>query len=169
LLRTLQITCAVLLVSIYTSAEKGLNPEIWFARSVIVTAHDGRTLGNIYDSKIPMDERTIVAEVEDRFRKWGRYHVVTHLEDADIVVVVRKGSRVSIEAPAGSRIPGTGPVVDVRGTGDLFAIYQGRTDEPLRGPVLWSDIEKDGLRTPELKAFQRFKKQVEEAEKPAKP
>ena len=96
----------------------------------------------------------------------GRFHVVTHLEDADIVVVIRKGSRVSIEAPAGSRIPGTGPVVDVRGTGDLLAIYPGRTDEPLRGPILWSDMEKDGLKTPELKAFQKFKKQVEESEKP---
>ena len=67
----LQLATGFLFIAVAAFAEKGVNLEIWFAHSVIVTAHDGRALGDIYDSKIPMDERTIVAEVEDRFRKWG--------------------------------------------------------------------------------------------------
>jgi hypothetical protein len=165
----IRVALLLLLIAISLHAQKRVHPEIWSAQSVMVTAFDGSNVRGLDDSKIALDERAIISEVEDRFRKWGRYHVVNHLDDADIVVVVRKGSRLSIETNAGSRIPGSGPVADIRGTGDLFAIYPGRTDEPLRGPILWSVTEKDGLKIPELKAFQKFRKRVEESEKPSKP
>src|SRR5205814_7153193 len=55
------------------------------------------------------------------------------------------------------------------GTGDLFAVYPGRRADPLNGPVIWRDLEKDGLKSPEFKAFQKFRKQVEESEKSHKP
>jgi hypothetical protein len=95
--------------------------------------------------------------------------VVTHLEDADIIMVIKKGSRMKVELGGTRPFPGGGPIADGLANADLLTIYPGRTDEPLRQPVLWSDREKDGLKMPELKAFQKFRKQVEESEKPPKP
>ena len=164
-----KIILLLLTFSICSHAEKGVNPEIWFAHSVIVTAYDGAKTGNIYDSKIPLDERAIIGDIEDRFRKWGRYHVVTHLEDADIVILVKKASGIGIGIGGRSQLPETRSGVDLPGTGDLFAVYPGRRADPLNGPVIWRDLEKDGLKSPEFKAFQKFRKQVEESEKSHKP
>jgi hypothetical protein len=64
--------------------------------------------------------------------------------------------------------PGSTPIPDNLANSDLLAVYPGHTEDPLRGPLLWRNMEKNGLNLPELKALQKFKKQVEESEKASK-
>lgn len=83
------------------------------AQYVYVEAVDGQE----FDSSLNPDDRQAIADVQDALQRWNRYALTTHREDADIVIVVRKGR--AVEARAGVIIgsssggagasPGTGP------------------------------------------------------------
>jgi hypothetical protein len=59
------------LLAIPADAQKGVHPEIWFAHSVVVTASDGSDVRGLYDSRLPLDERTVLSNIEDKLRKCG--------------------------------------------------------------------------------------------------
>jgi len=55
----------------------------------------------------------------------------------------------------------------IGGTDDRMAVYLGGTQYPLDGAPIWTFTGKDGLKAPDVKAVEEFRKAVEEAEKAA--
>jgi hypothetical protein len=70
---------------------KGKKPDvaeaIGKARSVYVEAVEGQQ----FDRNLDPQERMTIADVQDALQAWKRYRLVTQREDADIVIVVRRG------------------------------------------------------------------------------
>jgi hypothetical protein len=59
------------------------------------------------------------------------------------------------------------PQTEVGTTEDTFAVYNGDSKQPLDGPMGWSYIAQDGLRSHNVPAVDQFKKAVAAADKAA--
>ena len=168
-------------------AKKPIVPAIFnHAQYVYVEAVDGQE----FDPRLNPDDRQAIADVRDAVGQWNRYPLTMRREDADIVIVVRKGRAVEGKAgviigtssgpgagsgsgPQGNPSPGqprgqNGPGVGVVGGGevrtpdDLFEICQLNTDGTLSIP-LWMRTFPDGLDGPKGMLFEQFKDAVEKA------
>lgn len=148
------------------------------AQYVYVEAIDGQE----FDPGLYPEDRQAIADVQDALRRWNRYALTMRREDANIVIVVRKGRAVVAKAgvivgsssgPQGSPLPGQrrgqgGAGVGVDGGGevgtpdDLFEVCQLNTDGTLSTP-LWMRTFPDGLDGPRVMLFEQFKDAVEKA------
>lgn len=72
------------------------------AQAVYVEAADGQQ----FDRNLDPQERMAIADVQDALQAWKRYRLVTQREDADIVIVVRRGHRMD---PDGGMTPVDNP------------------------------------------------------------
>ena len=61
------------------------------------------------------------------------------------------------------RHPGAGPEAGT--TADVFELYQGQSQYPLDGPIVWWYSGANALNTPDVKAVEQFRKVVAEADK----
>jgi hypothetical protein len=73
---------------------------------------------------------------------------------------------MSVGIGGGQRFPGGGPIPGLDLAGDFFGVYKGHEWD---GIPLWKNSDKDGLNGPQYRTFEKFKRMVEEAEKPPKP
>jgi hypothetical protein len=146
------------------------------ATYVYVEAYDG----NEYDPRLLPEDRQAIADVEIAIEKWGRYHLTMRRSEAEFVIQVRKGRLASAQVRAGGSIgsvpngvefpPGSraatsthvGAGGEVGPPDDLFWVYQVDTKGELSGPY-WRMMKKDGLKTPDLELFKKFKEDVEAA------
>lgn len=149
------------------------------ARFVYVEAVDGQE----FDPGLNPDDRQAIADVRDAVRQWNRYTLAARREDADLVIVVRKGRAIegkvgvilgSTTGPPGNPSRGqNGTGVGVVGGGeagtpdDLFEICQLNPNGMLSTP-LWMRTFPDGLDGPKVMLFEQFKEAVEKAY-PVKP
>jgi hypothetical protein len=155
----------------------------------------------------PNANQTARKDVETALLKWGRFQTIMNAQAADLVIVIRKGSKgpadVAIDDPRQNRRGGavnttddgisvgvqrgpsgpssqgkptipasTGPVatrpVTSGGTpGDVFEVYEGRTDDPLDSISGWRYVNKDALHAHDVPAVAAFRKAIDEAEKQA--
>ncbi len=164
---------------------KSIVPAIFKnAQYVYVEAIDGQE----FDPGLNPDDRLAIADVQAALQKWNRYSLTTRREDANIVIVVRKGRAVVAKAgviigsssgpgigpgPQGNPSPGQPRAQNGTGVGtvaggkvgtpdDLFEICQLNTNGILSTP-LWMRTFPDGLDGPEVMLFQQFKDAVERA------
>jgi hypothetical protein len=154
-----------------------------YAHFVYVEAVDGDLMKpGLY----PADRQAIV-DVEDSLRDWNRYALATRREDAEVVLVVRKGRLASAQVHAGvsvgSRVPTGGnptssPAPGQVGTGgdgvgagaegevgpenDMLRAYLVSSDGKLTGPV-WTRELQDGLDPPTVLLMQQLRAAVERA------
>ncbi|HKN20687.1 MAG TPA: hypothetical protein VJX73_04690 [Terracidiphilus sp.] len=152
------------------------------AQYVYVEAIDGQE----FDPGLNPDDRQAIANVQDALRQWNRYALTMRREDANIVIVVRKGRAVVAKAgvivgsssgpgtgPQGNPSPGqprgqAGPGVGVVAGGeagtpdDLFEVCQLNSNGTLSTP-LWMRKFPDGLDEPQVMLFEQFKDAVEKA------
>lgn len=146
------------------------------AQYVYVEAYDGPE----WDRSLTPEDRKAIADVERAVQSWGRYRLALRRADAEIVLQVRKGRIASARAGGGVSVdripthvefpPRTTTQTTTHGdtgleTGpaeDLLWVYLTDGDSELSAP-LWRGSQSDGLRAPELKLFQRFKDEVNEA------
>jgi hypothetical protein len=152
------------------------------ARFVYVQSIDGDAL----DPRLYPEDREAIFDVQQRMRDWNRYTVTFRREEADLVIIVRKGRSAAAQArtgiaigrPAqpnsypgqasgqGSAQPGNGPVVgvgaEVGPSDDLLRVFIGSPDGKLLGPV-WSRELEGGLDTPSVELVRQLKDAVEEA------
>ena len=144
------------------------------ARFVYVEAVDGQE----FDPRLEPDDRQAIADVDRALSDWNRYVLTTRREDADLILVVRKGrmveGRVGVQvASPGQRIPSAAPGGPVPGKGvstggevgppdDLLEVYL-RNPDNTRGALIWQHTLADGLEAPELTLFQQLKHEVESA------
>jgi hypothetical protein len=136
-------------------------------------------------------------DVESALLSWGRYNPILQTNDADLIVVVRKGNGRMVNDTihdqrqnnrAGSVIPADNgvsisgqhstpgppqpspeptPQMDVGQTEDSFVVYEGGGDRPLDRAPAWRYIAKDGLMPHSVPAVDAFRKAVADAEKAA--
>ena len=136
-------------------------------------------------------------DVESALLSWGRYNPILQTNDADLIVVVRKGNgrmvNDTIHDPRqnnrqGSVIPADNggsisgqhgtpgppqpspeptPQMDIGQTEDSFVVYEGGRDRPLDRAPAWRYIAKDGLMPHSVPAVDAFRKAVADAEKAA--
>ena len=135
-------------------------------------------------------------DVESALLSWGRYNPILQTNDADLIVVVRKGNgrmvNDTIHDPRQNNRPGSvltadngvslngqhgtsspqpspepTPQMDIGQTEDSFLVYEGGGDRPLDRAPAWRYIANDGLMPHSVPAVDAFRKAVAEAEKAA--
>ena len=136
-------------------------------------------------------------DVESALLSWGRLSPILQTNDADLIVVVRKGNGRMVNDTIhdqrqnnrpGSVIPADNgasiggqhgtpgppqpspeptPQMDIGQTEDSFLVYEGGGDRPLDRAPAWRYIANDGLMPHSVPAVDAFRKAVAEAEKAA--
>jgi len=125
------------------------------------------------------DERRAIEDIRGDLEKWGRYVVVDHPEDAEILLVVRAGRRGRLEASGGgeqrSRVvsrgePANGRIVSSRTVGvelssndDRVDVYEADHGRP--GIRLWSGAQVGGMAGSPPRLYKSFREEVEAATK----
>lgn len=142
-----------------------LPDEVLSARyvAVVIFGSDGNIM-----HETPEDRRA-VTDVENAFRKWGRYKVTMYPKDAELIIAVRRSGRPN--AKVGTRIGTGAPNVSVSGNyahEDSFLVFRAKTENPTEAPAIWRYLANDALASPSVPAVDKFRKAVEESEK-AKP
>jgi hypothetical protein len=113
------------------------------------------------------------SEVEEAFRKWGRYTVTIDPRFADLIVAVRAGRRGSVDVGGtggiGTRGSTAGGVLggEVGPSRDLMEIYL-VDKHGGEGILLWQKAEDGGLDAPDFPLIQRLRREVEAATKKKK-
>lgn len=139
--------------------------------------------GDEFDPRLNPDDRQAIANVESALYDWKRYTLVTRRDEADLIIVVRKGRLAEVRVGVGvgtgtqgspgsrpgSQAPGAGgPPVGVGVGGevgspdDLFEVYESSPDDAL-GTQLWMRTQADGLSGKNPSLFEQLKNAVEKA------
>jgi hypothetical protein len=157
--------------------------------AVIIDPNAGFTIDD------PQANRTAQRDVESALLNWGRYNPIMQANDADLIVVVRKGNGrmvndtihdprqnnrpgsvvssdngASVSGQHGPRVQsdeGATPQMEIGQSEDSFLVYEGGGDKPLDRAPVWRYVSKDGLLTPAVPAVEAFRKAVADAEKAA--
>ncbi len=127
----------ILLASMAAFAQQSPMPELVAnARFIYVTTYDGP----YWSKNVLPDDRNAVTNLEAALRSWGKYIVVLHPAQADIIMVVQK-----------------------RPTEDTMAIYDNRPR--VSSIPLWRAMQDGGLDGKEPRLLNSFRKAVENSGK----
>lgn len=149
-----------------------------FAHFIYVEAVDGDAM----KPGLNPADRQAIFDVQDGVRDWNRYTLASKREQADVVLVVRKGRIASGEAhtgvsaglhPPGSQTPGhtqsqpgdegnVGVGTEVGPENDMLRVYLVSADGKLTGP-LWTREIQDGLDAPGVVLLQLLRTAVQRA------
>jgi len=158
------------------------------AQYVLVTTNFGDPAEQPLNPHIMPEDRQAVADVQNAIEKWGKYTIAYRRQDADLIIVVRKG-RVA-EALGGARVhvgsrPSNGPGQPDGGVGpdastpsihpeadgdfgdpqDMIALYSASLGTETNSPPLWRGRRMDGLNPPQMSLIQELRTKVEAAAK----
>lgn len=150
------------------------------AHFILVEAMDGDAL----KPGLNPADRQAIFDVQDGLRDWNRYALANRRQEADVVLVVRKGRIASAQARTGvsppSRFPGSsnpnqgrapgqagdpdsmGGAVDVGSENDMLRVYMVDGNGKLAGPI-WTRELPDGLEGPSVALLQQLRTAVERA------
>ena len=93
--------------------KKDLPEMLATARYVYVQAEDG----DIMNPRLFPEDRQAIADVQDELKNWNRYTVTINRDEAELMVVVRKGRLAGAQAGGGVGI-GSGPALGGSYPGD---------------------------------------------------
>lgn len=126
---------AALLVQAKNKKQSGVPAVFGQARYVYVEAVDGKE----FDPNLNPPDREAIADVRDALTDWHRYTLTTERDQADLVIVVRKGrvasTDVAVSPRGGSSSPSLGGSMGTQAPG------QGRANAPMGGPGIEADAE----------------------------
>jgi hypothetical protein len=162
-----------------TKKPSNLSVVFQSARYVYVESADGDMMKpGLYPA-----DRQAISDTEDGLRDWSRYALTTRRQQADLVLVVRKGrianaqghggisvgTRTQQSNPAPGRPPGQAADADEIGAAsemgpadDMLRVYTVNTDGKLSSPI-WTQEMKDGLDAPAIPLLQQLRAAVERA------
>jgi hypothetical protein len=160
----------LLLVPHLPAKSKAVLPDLVVqARYVYVTSD----YGSQFSANTFPDDRQAISDVREALNKWKKYIVVNRREQADLILLVRKGRLAAVRprvvigkrAPdeVGETQPGVGTQADFGSSEDLLSVYDAR-----RGGIesaLWRQYQAGGLDAPGVPLLARFRKDVEDAAK----
>ncbi|HUN86219.1 MAG TPA: hypothetical protein VMU48_17700 [Terracidiphilus sp.] len=172
----------VLLVSVVGLAQNkstkraGIPAVFQTAHSVYVEADSGDTTRpGMY-----AEDREAISNVESGLQEWNRYTIAPRRDQADLIVVVRKGrfagEQVHDGLSVGTRpmIPGSarpapmgsgeevGSEGEVDQKDDLLMVYMVSSDGDLTGPIWRREMVK-GLDAPKVELLRQLRKSVDRA------
>jgi hypothetical protein len=169
----------ILLPTIAMAQKKPKKPDLSAvfatARYIYVESMDG----DAFKPGLYPGDRQAIADVEDALRQWNRYALAVRREEAELVIVVRKGRLASSRlhggigggtGPQAPQIPGQqnprgttmGTETEVGPVEDLLKVYMLTSDGQL-GAQIWTRSLDDGLNAPQLALFRQFRAAVERA------
>lgn len=171
---------AILVPALAVAQKKKHNdvPEAFdAAHSVYVEAADG----DYTKPGLNPADRQAIEDVQDAVRKWNRYTLAVHPEQADLIIVVRKSRSAATDGQSGlpaaprpngvaapARAPGQPGDSDTLGAseqmgaeGDKILVYA-MVDGKRKGPI-WTREVQGGLDGPSVMLFQQLKTGVERA------
>jgi hypothetical protein len=181
-MRRLVLICLVLCVALGTFAQKKKKPEVPQAVVVAQFVYITSFNGGIYDSRTSYAERQALSATEEAVRSWGRYKVVYHPEEADIMLIVKPSgmanTRIGVGTPplGGIQIGGRPDPRDPGGVGigsggeassspdDTLLVSMRPNDEPAQASFVWRRSARNGLQGKKPALIDQLKKDVEEAE-----
>lgn len=151
------------------------------AQYVYVEAVDGKE----FDPNLNPDDRIAIADVRDGLENWKRYIVTTSRDEAELVIVVRKGRAAGANvgiAPRHGQFPGSagdgGQLgqpgapgsgaeigVDAGPPDDLLEVCQVSSDGKKSSP-LWEQSFPNGLNAPKVMLLKQFEEAVDKAYPP---
>jgi hypothetical protein len=151
------------------------------AQYVYVEAIDGKE----FDPNLNPDDRIAIADVRDALDNWKRYTLTTSREDAQLVVVVRKGRAAGANvdiAPYHGQFPGSAGQPGEPGSigsgaeigaeagppDDLLEVCQVNPDGKMSSP-LWEQSMPEGLNAPKVMLLRQFEEAVDKAYPPQPP
>jgi hypothetical protein len=122
------------------------------------------------------DDRQAIADVQDALRDWSRYTLTMRRDEADLVIVVRKGrigdakrsvgiGTTPMEGPTLGPPRSSGPITsdgEADLPADLFEVCQFDANGKLSNP-LWTRTLANGLNEPKLTLFRQFRDAVDRA------
>ena len=160
----------LLVLSATFAAAQGYNPLpklVVQAKYVLVTTYAGDDLTN---PRMMPDDRQAVVDVQNAIKKWGRYALAYRTQDADLILLVRKGHVVEslpgMRVGAGSNTkPTMGAEVptDVGGARDMLALYDATNG--IDSAPLWRDLMKGGLNPPQMALMGELRGAIDAAAK----
>lgn len=161
------VACILLCLPAVAGKKAPLPALVVNARYVYVTGYNGSE----YSTRSFPDDRRAITDIQDGLKKWKKYIVVYKQEDADLILLVRKGRVAGIRphVTIGGRIPeqerpGLGTDADVGPAEDMLAVYDARSGA-LDSAPLWRQLAPGGLNEPGLPLLERFKKDVDASAK----
>jgi hypothetical protein len=160
----------VLALSSLSYSQHAFNPLpklVVHAKFVLVTTDQGY---NLASPNVMPDDRGAVVAVQNAIQKWGRYQLAYNPEDADLILLVRKGRvvatqpqmRIGKTSTTPWEVTGKAPV-DAGDSRDMLAMFEAA--EGVDGPALWRDFEAGGLDSPRVALVQELRKAVEDTAK----
>ena len=140
------------------------------ATYAVVTTYDGGPL----NPGLTPEDRQAVADVQKALEKWGHYKLVYNLNQAELILVVRKGRAVETNvgfhkgtAPGPGAGPGgSGPTFggEVGDPEDTLSVYVASQDLKTASP-LWRGRAANGLKAPDMTLMKEFESKVEASKK----
>jgi hypothetical protein len=123
------------------------------AKYVLVTTYAGDDLTNPH---MMPDDRQAVVDVQSAIKKWGRYALAYRAQDADLILLVRKGhvaeTLPGVRVGAGSNTKptvGAEAPTDIGDARDMLALYDAASGGVDSAP-LWRDLMRGGLDPPQM-------------------
>ena len=137
------------------------------ARYIYVEAMDG----DIFSPRLFPEDRQAIADVEDSLRAWKRYALALNREDADLVILVRKGRLAAVKVGGGVSV-GRGPYstagrtevgarTEVGTPDDALQVYIQHEGE-LTG-IVWERTMDRGLNAPDVQLMKQLRAAVDRA------
>ena len=161
------------------SKKQGDVPTVFqTARSVYVEADQG----DITRLGVYSEDRQAVSDVQSGLLDWNRYTVVPRRDQADLILVVRRGRLAATEgrgnlsvsarpgpSPSRGGLPGSlgsdndiGAASEAGPDDDLLAVYSVDKGGEAKGPI-WRRQMVNGLKNPGLPLFKQLRKAVDQA------
>jgi hypothetical protein len=161
---------AVLALSSFAHSQHSFQPLpklVVHAKYVLVTTDQGY---NLASPNVMPDDREAVVTVQNAIQKWGRYQLAYKAEDADLILLVRKGRivatqpqmRIGKSSTTPWEVAGSAPV-DAGDSRDMLAMFE--APDGVDGPALWRDFEAGGLDSPKVALVQELREAVEKTAK----
>lgn len=118
-------------------------------------------------ARLMPEDRQALDNVRDLLEGWDRYLIAERPEQAELLVVVRKGRRLAVGggAPIGRITPDqvgrTGPAFrgELSSAADMLSIYECHGGQA--GTLLWRESRPNGLSASSPALFESFKRDVE--------
>jgi len=176
------------LLSFHTGDAKPKKPDLpaifQNARYIYVEAVDG----DIFKPGLFPEDRRAIADVQDKVREWKRYAIAMNRQDADLVIVVRKGRLAAVQPHVGvsdgprsqpgqpsqpGQFPGQGRSTEVGvrtevgEPEDMLRVYI-QTNGQLSA-IVWDRTMEGGLDAPSVQLVKQLKDAVEKAYPPTAP
>jgi hypothetical protein len=158
--------------------KRELPDQVLVAQFVYVTGWHG----DLYDPRVPSEERTAIVRVQDAVRAWGRYHLVFNRNEADMMLVVKPGhigmvqGGISVGSPpdvvlgnpsgrnVGSSI-GTGVGAEAGNPSDYLMVSMFPATDPMDASFIWKRSSNNGFVGRKIPLLEEFKKAVDESER----